>query len=105
MTQQFELGALANDVDKAVNALQRVIPLRARYDARLHAMTAPPEDRATFARYLRDETRLAGLYPRLAAALKARDDVEGSRLVNLVHAAKNDRTKAALDLGVTHCGT
>ena len=58
-----------------------------------------------FARYLLDETRIAGLFTRLAAALKARDEAEVTRLVNLVHATRNDRTKAALDLGTTQCGT
>ncbi len=105
LIQQFNKAAVANDFDGAAAALQRTIPLRARYDAALHGMTPSPEDRATFAHYLRDETRIAGLAPRMVAALKARDEEEFNRLANLVHAARNDRTKAALDLGTTQCGT
>jgi hypothetical protein len=41
----------------------------------------------------------------MVAALKARDEEEFNRLANLVHAARIDRTKAAFDLGTTHCGT
>lgn len=102
---QFNNAGLANDAGAAATALQRTIPLRACYDARLREMTPSPEDRATFARYLRDETRIAGLSPRMVAALKARDEEEFNRLANLVHATRNDRTKVALDLGTTQCGT
>lgn len=102
---QFNKAGLANDAEGAAAALQRTIPLRARYDAGLHGMTPSPEDRTQFARFLRDETRIAGLTPRMVAALKARDEEEFNRLANLVHAARNDRTKAALALGTTHCGT
>jgi hypothetical protein len=105
LIQQFNKAGLANDADEAATALQRTIPLRARYDARLRGMTPSSEDRATFARYLRDETRIAGLAPPMVAALKARDEEEFNRLANLVHETRNDRTKAALDLGTTHCGT
>ena len=105
LTGQFNKAALANDADKAAAALRRTISLRARYDARLRGMTPPPEDRATFARYLRDETRIAGLSPRMVAALRAGDEDEIDRLATLVHATRNDRTKAAHDLGTTHCGT
>jgi hypothetical protein len=41
----------------------------------------------------------------MVAALRAGDEEEVNRLANLVHATRNDRTKAALDLGTTHCGS
>jgi uncharacterized protein YeaO (DUF488 family) len=102
---KFNKAALAGNADGAAAALKRTILLRARYDARLHEMTPSPEDRATFARYQRDETRIAGLSPRMVAALKAGDEQEVNRLANLVHSTRNDRTKAALDLGAAQCGT
>ena len=101
---QFNKAALSNDAEGAASALQRTIPLRARYDARLHGITPSREDRAAFARFLGDETRIAGLSRRMVAALKAKDEEEANRLASLVHAARNDRTKAALDLGTTQCG-
>jgi hypothetical protein len=105
LIQRFNKAALANDADGAAAALQRTIPLRARYDAGLHGKSPSPEDRASFARFLRDETRIAGLAPRMVAALKARDEEEVNRLANRIHAARNDRTKAAHDLGTTQCGS
>lgn len=105
LVEQFNKTALANDADGAAAALQRTIPLRARYDAQLHRMTPSPEDQATFARFLHDETRIAGLSPRMVAALKAGDEKEFTRLANIVHATRHDRTKAALDLGTAHCVT
>jgi hypothetical protein len=41
----------------------------------------------------------------MVAALKARDEEEVNRLANRIHAARKDRTKAALDLGTTQCGS
>lgn len=101
---QFNKAALTNDAEGAASALQRTIPLRARYDARLHGITPSREDRAAFARFLGDETRIAGLSRRMVAALKAKNEEEANRLASFVHAARNDRTKAALDLGTTQCG-
>ena len=66
-------------------------------------MSPPPEDRQTFARFVRDEARMAGLSPRLVAALRAGDEDEFNRIAGVVHAARNDRTRAAQQLGVTHC--
>lgn len=103
LIKQFNKAALANDAVGAATALQRTIPLRARYDARLRGMTPSPEDRATFARFVRDETRIASLSPRIVAALKARDEEEFNRLASVVHATRRDRTKAALDLGAADC--
>jgi len=105
LVEQFNKTALANDTDVAAAALQRTIPLRARYDAELHRMSPSPEDRATLARFLRDETRITGLSSRMVAALKAGDEKEFHRLANIVHATRRDRTKAALDLGTAHCVT
>src|SRR5919204_5798696 len=105
LIKQFNKAALANDAAGAATALQRTIPLRARYDARLRGMTPSPEDRATFARFVRDETRIASLSPRMVAALKARDEEKFNRLASVVHATRRDRTKAALDLGATNCAT
>jgi hypothetical protein len=103
LIKQFNKAALANDAVGAATALQRTIPLRARYDARLRGMTPSPEDRATFARFVRDETRIASLSPRIVGALKARDEEEFNRLASVVHATRRDRTKAALDLGAADC--
>ena len=105
LIKQFNKAALANDAVGAATALQRTIPLRARYDARLRGMTPSPEDRATFARFVRDETRIASLSPRMVAALKARDEEKFNRLASVVHATRRDRTKAALDLGAADCAT
>ena len=105
LIEQFNKAALANDFGGAAAALQRTIPLRARYDAELHGITPSPADRATFARYVRDESRIARLSPRMVAALKARDEQEVNRLANLVHSTRHDRTKAALELGTSDCGT
>ena len=105
LVEQFNKTALTNDADGAAAALQQTIPLRARYDAQLHRMSPSPEDRATFARFLRDETRIAGLSPRMVAALKAGDEKEFNRLANIVHATRHDRMTAALGLGTAHCVT
>ena len=105
LIKQFNRAALAHDAVGAATALQRTIPLRARYDARLREVTPAPEDRATFARFVRDEIRIAGLSPGIVAALKAGDEEKFNRLAGVVHATRPDRTKAALDLGATKCVT
>jgi hypothetical protein len=101
----FGDAAAAGDLTRAGAILEGESPQLGRYLARIERLRPPGSDRAVFSRYLSLTRRIRGLVPRVAAALRAQDVEEITRLDRLLKKSQSEQTEVAIDLGTTYCGS
>lgn len=101
----FEQATTASDYTKAAAALEVALREFPPYQNAILGLDPPPaQDRATFARYVDLTRRIHGLSERIAAAGRARDTAQVTDLSQLVKEDLATRARAAVDLGMKHCG-
>jgi hypothetical protein len=101
----FEQATKASDYTKAAAAMESALREFPPYqNAILGLEPAPAQDRAAFTRYVDLTRRIHGLSERIVAAGRARDTPEVIHLSQLVKEDLPTRARAAVDLGMKHCG-
>ena len=100
----FEQATNASDYARAAAAMESALSEFPPYQLAIQGLTPPPPDTAVFTRYVDLTSRIHGLSERIVAAGRARDTPAIIRLSQLVQEQLAMRTRAAVDLGTTHCG-
>lgn len=98
-------NAAGDDMDRLAPIVGSYALRGSRTLERQSKLAAPPRDRRAFRRYLAAQRQLVGVYQRMAAALHDGDLDQTQFLISLVDGIRADRTKAALDIGLRHCGS
>jgi hypothetical protein len=100
----LEQATKASDYTKAAAAMESALRQFPPYQLAIQGITPPPQDTAVFTRYEDLTSRIHGLSERIVTAARARDSAEVIRISQLVQEQLATRTRAAVDLGTTHCG-
>ena len=100
----FEQATEASDYTKAAAAMESALREFPPYQFAILGLTPPAQDRAAFTRYVDLTRRIHGLSERIVAAGRARETPEVIHLSQLVKEDLPTRARAAVDLGMKHCG-
>jgi hypothetical protein len=101
----FEQATKASDYTKAAAAMESALREFPPYQNAILGLEPPPaQDRAAFTRYVELTRRIHGLSERIVAAGRVRDTPAVMHLSLLVKQDLPTRARAAVDLGMKHCG-
>lgn len=101
----FEQATNAGDYTKAAVAMESALRDFPPYQNAILGLEPPPaQDRAAFTRYVDLTRRIHGLSERIVTAGRARDTPEVIHLSQLVKEDLPTRARAAVELGMKHCG-
>lgn len=101
----FEQATKPSAYTKAAAAMESALREFPPYQNAILGLEPPPaQDRAAFTRYVDLTRRIHELSERIVAAGRARDTPEVSHLSQLVKEDLPTRARAAVDLGMKHCG-
>jgi hypothetical protein len=99
----FQKAAAAGDYAKAADIVQQEITANQPYIVKAQQLTAPAEDSAAFASFVQSIQQLQGSLEKIAGALRAHNLQEVVQLAKVGQQERDARTKAATELGTTHC--
>ncbi len=94
----------STDYAAIADVYRRAERIQAPWRAAVVRLEVPPNDRRRFRRYLALADRIDGLFHREIRALRRQDEAEFARIDGLITQTRNQRTTAAVDLGLQVCG-
>jgi hypothetical protein len=103
--KRWDRANAANDLTTLAELIDWRSAESERWYQQVDKVEAPQADRALFERYMRQNLTIDGSFTKLARALRASDEFEMKRLVDVIADAREQRTKTATSLGLVECGS
>ena len=103
--KRYESELTSNDYAAIADLYRRAERQQAPWRVAVVQLEMPPSDVRRFRRYLGLTDRIDALFRRQIRALRREDVEEFNRLNALIETTRNQRTTAAVDLGLRVCGS